>query len=264
MRTKFYAVALFVALAVGVSFAGSIYTPVSHWAFDETSGTTVSDSGTGGYNGTVYGNPVWASGQVGGCLDFDGNGDYVNFGDIDAFEFGSSNFTISFWMKTEGSHDIGGEQSGKGDIIAKYNIEAGRQWIFQQTDDGKINFATYHSNSMYGGDGLVSTEGYFGEWVHVIGVRNGTTKYLYINGVLNNTASCTDIITGCSTQLRVGCIYSPQSSTYNYQFFNGKIDEIRIYDYALSANEAYQLYTIPEPVTFALFGTGALLLRRRK
>ncbi|MEN6386955.1 MAG: S8 family peptidase, partial [Phycisphaerales bacterium] len=50
--------------------------PISHWKFDETTGNTAFDSGTGGYNGTVN-SATWSEGQVDGCLDFDGMNDYV-------------------------------------------------------------------------------------------------------------------------------------------------------------------------------------------
>jgi len=239
--------------------AGSIDTPISHWTFNETSGTTVYDSADS-HNGAISGNPVWTSGQIDNCLDFDGSGDRVNFGDVGQFEFGGSDFTISFWFKTEGTNDIGGENSGIGNIISKYDIYKGRQWIIYQTSDNKISFGIYSVDSSTGGDFVTSTAGYTNQWTHVTAVRQNDAIYLYINGVLNNTGICEGMVQRTSSPVLIGAL---SANNYYYHFFNGKIDDVRIYDYALSADEANQLYQIPEPATllFILFGVLALLIK---
>lgn len=211
--------------------------PVAHWTFDEGAGPIAHDSADG-HDGTVSGNPVWAAGQIDGCLDFDGNGDYVNFGDIDQFEFGNNDFAISFWFKTEGPHNFGGDQGDYGVVVGKYNYSWGRQWWFQQMPSGQIRFSTFYTDSL--GESVDSQNGYKGQWVHCAGVRKGANKYLYINGVLDNSGPCHDLTTGKSTQVIVGAIQDP--SKY-YQFFNGKIDDVRIYRCALDANQVAQLYT---------------------
>jgi hypothetical protein len=238
----------------GISFA-SIYTPTAYWQLNETSGTKVIDS-TGIYNGTISGNPVWSTaGKFGGCLDFDGNYDYVNLGN--KFDFSSSNFTISFWFKKEGAHDL--PQSGtSGVFISKYNV-SGRQWYICQTIDGNIDFVTFHSDNSLGGDGVRSTTTYGkNEWVYVTAIRNGNTNLLYINGTLNNTCSNSGIVSGISTGVRIGIMGDSRYS------FNGKIDDMKIYNYALSSNEVATLYTIPEPTTMCLFAFAGLLIRNKK
>lgn len=253
---------LFIVFAVNVSFAGSIYTLVSHWAFDEGSGTTIQDSGTGRHNGTVYGNPVWSSGKIGGCLDLDGDGDVVNMGDIDAFEFGNNNFTVSFWFNTQGAHNYGGNQGSYGIIVGKYNMHLGRQWTISQEPDNRLNFSTWDTSSSSSGDSCRSTESYYNKWVFCTAVRDGSTKYLYIDGVLDNTGICDGIVTGKTTPLLIGA-NSVYTSIQYYECFNGLVDDVRIYDYALSAGDVYQLYTIPEPVSMVLFAIGSLAIISR-
>ena len=209
----------------------------AHWKLDETSGITAYDSADG-HNGTVVGNPVRTAGQVDGCLDFDGNGDYVDFGDIDQFEFGGNDFTIAFWFKTEGPHNIGGDQGSYGVIVGKYNWGLGRQWVLGQTPENKISFATYYTHTS--GEGLTSTNSYpAGQWVHCVGVRQGPNKYLYINGIHDVTGPCQGVLTGRSTKVLIGAIQDPEKY---YQFFNGKIDDVRIYNCALDANQVQELY----------------------
>lgn len=211
--------------------------PRSWWNFDEGSGSTAYDTGTGGHNGAIVG-AQWAEGQVGGALDFDAAGDYVNYGDIDEFEFGNNDFTVSFWFKTEGTHDAGGDQTGSGIIVAKYSFISGRQWFFQQAANGTIGFATYYTQN--DGEGISTTNSYTGQWVHCVGVRQGAKKYMYINGVEDVNGPCHGVQTGKSTKVLVGAIHS--SDTHYYQFFNGKIDSVRIYQKALTGSEVWQLY----------------------
>jgi hypothetical protein len=210
---------------------------VSWWKFDETSGITAHDSADS-HNGTVVGNSAWTAGQINGCLDFDGNGDYVDFGDIDQFEFGGNDFTIAFWFKKEGTHDIGPENSGYGIMVSKYNWSLGRQWSFSQAPDGKISFATFYTHTS--GESITSTNSYpVDQWVYCAGVRDGPNKYLYLNGIVDVNGPCQGVLTGRSTKVLVGAIQDP--SKY-YNFFNGKIDDVRIYNRALSAAEIQQLY----------------------
>lgn len=211
--------------------------PISHWKLDEGIGTTVYDSASTN-NGTLYG-AAWTTGRIDGALSFDGTNDYVDFGDIDEFEFGSSNFSIAFWLYTQGTHDLGGDQSGYGQIISKYNYSTGRQWLFDQNPAGNISFSTYPTGTS--GEGLVSTNGYKYQWVHCVGVRDGTTKLLYINGVLDKTGTTQGVITGKTTKVFLGTI---EDSSHKYQLFNGKIDDVRIYDRALSAQEIFELYQL--------------------
>ncbi|MFA5291585.1 MAG: LamG domain-containing protein [Phycisphaerae bacterium] len=259
MRTTLIFAVVLISVLSGFVYAGIIDAPISHWTLDETSGATVHDSADS-HNGAIAGDPVWTAGKIDGCLDFDSSGDYVNFGDVSQFEFGGNDFTIAFWFKTEGAHDIGGENSGTGNIISKYDINLGRQWLIQQTADDKIHFDTYSVDSSTGGDGLVSTGGYGNEWTYVTAVRQGAAKYLYINGVLDNNGVCNGIVAGTISPVLIG---ARSANDYYYRFFNGKIDDVRIYDYALSAAEANQLYLIPEPATIALLGLGALSLIRK-
>jgi hypothetical protein len=257
MKNVILSIVLILSLC-GFVFAGDINSPIAHWTFDEGSGTVAHDSADS-HNGTVVG-ATWTTGKVGGCLSFNGSSNYVNLGNVNAFNFGSNNFTVSFWFKTEGTHDNGG---GLGDVIGKYNMDIGRQWMFQQDSSGKINFATYYANSMYGGEGLTSTQGYQGQWVYCTGVRDGSNKYLYINGVLDNTGTCSGLVSS-SSEVHIGDLCYDYSPSVEYQFFNGKIDDVRVYDYALSANEVAQLYNVPEPATICLFALAGLMLRRKK
>jgi len=235
----------FFTILILLSFCGFVSADslVAHWALDEANGVTVYDSANS-YDGTIVGNPIWDTGQVDGCLDFDGSGDYVNFGSMSTVNFSTSNFTISFWFKTEGTHDIGGGQTGSGVLLGKYSVYTGRQWYICQTSDGKIHFVTYHANTSLGGDECKSTESHLEEWTYCTAVRQGTVTYMYINGQLDSSGLCPKIVTsGSSTNVFMGLLGDGR------YYFNGKIDDMRVYDYALDANAIDELYqsTLPAP-----------------
>ncbi|HAL45813.1 MAG: hypothetical protein A2Y12_14325 [Planctomycetes bacterium GWF2_42_9] len=246
-----------IGLILGVaslSFAGSIDSPIAHWAFDEVSGTIASDS-AGSYNGTVSG-ATWTAGKIGGALSFDGVNDYVNCGDIDAVEFGSSNFTVAYWFNIS---SIG----AKSNLVSKYNIY-GRQWLSDLRQDGSFAFATYSENNTYSGVGMVETTAPVcpvGQWIHCVTVRQGSQMYLYLDGSYYASGNCYGTLTGYSTPVTVGALLNYGSP---YNCFTGLIDDVRIYNYALSANEVAELYTIPEPTTIGLFGLAGLLSRIKR
>jgi len=233
---------------------------VSHWTFDEGEGTTAYDSANG-YNGTIHG-ASWTEGIIGGALDFDGMNDYVDFGDIDEFEFGDQDFSICAWFYTQGKHnftDTNPVHEFSGEIISKYNWSGnGRQWYLEQEESGNLIFYTNPDGVTH--ESLYSTSGgYKNQWVHIAAVRDGSTKLIYINGVLDNTGTTLGVVTGKSTTVYSGCIESPETGLFH--MFNGLIDDIRIYNHALSPAEIQQI--IPEPATMLLLGLGAVMLRKK-
>ncbi|MHC4706080.1 MAG: LamG domain-containing protein [Planctomycetota bacterium] len=207
---------------------------VTHWKFDERKGNIAHDS-VGGSHGTVHGG-LWTSGIIDGALDLDGDGDYVDFGDMDELEFGDRDFSISFWFCAEGPHEGG---AGNGKILSKYSWSKGRQWAFSQKqfDEGRVYWYTSPDGTTR--EDVISQNGVSeNEWTHVAAVRNGGVKLLYINGVLDNTGPTEGVVTGKPTRVFIGAIEDP---SHKYNFFNGKIDDVRVYGCVLSLEEIEQL-----------------------
>ena len=108
--------------------------------------------------------------------------------------------------------------------------------------DGQIGFTVRSSNAS--GNNSVAQGVYYtpGVWTHVVGVNDGITLKLYINGTLVNTG------TGLSTYntggpVRIGGDAEVNESSPRFTF-PGSIDDVRIYNRALSAGEVAQLYNI--------------------
>ncbi|MEM9644880.1 MAG: DUF4347 domain-containing protein, partial [Planctomycetota bacterium] len=71
---------------------------VLHLGLDEGSGSTAGDSSSQNNDGTIIGSPTWTTGKVGGALEFDGDFDRIDVGNPSSLDFGSGDFTISFWI----------------------------------------------------------------------------------------------------------------------------------------------------------------------
>lgn len=97
---------------------------------------------------------------------------------------------------------------------------------------------------------------------HVAAIKEITVK-LYIDGVpQGSTSYLQSNINDVSESISIGGNYP--SGGPNPDFYNGYIDDVHIYDRALSIEEVEQLYTVPEPATLLLLGLGGLLIRKRK
>jgi parallel beta-helix repeat protein len=208
---------------------------VSWWKFDEGSGTIAYDS-AGSNNGTIAGNPAWVTGHTGAyALDFDGTGDYVNVGNDSSL--GVDAFTISAWVYRE--------QSGKDwqTIVDKSGGSSshGGYALYTNADD-KVQVALL--------DGAAPSPSFRTDysfpantWVHVAATFNGGTVSsgdikVYFNAV-EQTGTESNYGTSLKSNTRDVYIGTYQASTTTTGKWNGKIDDVRIYNRVLSLEEIY-------------------------
>ncbi|MHC4330539.1 MAG: LamG domain-containing protein, partial [Planctomycetota bacterium] len=192
---------------------------VAHWRFDETSGTTAFDASGNGHDGTIMGDPQWVPGKLGGALEFDGAGDYVDCGASPDYEI-AVNITIACWIKV--------------DVFDK-NWQA----IITTSDSSwRVHRSSSTNNIAWGSSGLSptdltgTTDVSTGEWFHVAAVYNGAQKLLYINGNLDASSDSTGNISVSSMPVYIG-----ENSGATGRFWDGLIDDVRIYKRALAETE---------------------------
>ncbi|NNC93570.1 MAG: hypothetical protein HKN80_13890, partial [Acidimicrobiia bacterium] len=214
--------------------------PIGHWTFDEaSSGTgtgTVIDSSGGGNDGTINGGAVYVPGVVGtGALSFDGTDDYVDVGIVPALDLTGGSYTIAFWAKQDGAQlgRIVNMDDGSGSLpLAGYSV-------FASTD-----MRVTHSN---GGANDFSVPSPFGAWSHTAATYDSVTQTLtlWIDGVDSGSVSVTggDLTSDGDDPLYFGALRNSLGSVI--QHFEGPIDDIRLYDVALSAGEINGLATAP-------------------
>ncbi len=198
---------------------------VGYWKLDETGGTIASDSSGYGFNGTLLNGPVWTSGPVGGALSFDGLNDSVNVPDTQTLRLGTT-MTIAFWVRKDANPTYYSMLVGKG----SGNYRNYKVWLYTA---GTILFQFQRTDGV--GLNLHSTTALQpGSWYHVACTYNGSTAAIYINGVLN-----------ASTSFSGTPITSNDPLTFGYsgwnEFFKGALDDVRIYNRTLRADEIASL-----------------------
>jgi len=216
-------------MSVTVQAAGGTGGVLGQWQFDEGSGTTVVDSSGAGHAGTVSGNPTWVSGVKGSALRLDGNGDYVTVADAPSLDL-SGAMSIAVWVRPEktatqyvvkkGTSSVDGYEIGlssAGKIFFRLNaVSSGDTYRINST-------STYPTNG--------ST------WVHVVGVYDGTTMRLYVNGVQQASAPGPSAIAVNTLPLVLG------AEGAGYRPLTGALDVTGIYDHALTTAEITTLAT---------------------
>ncbi|NLC31550.1 MAG: LamG domain-containing protein, partial [Candidatus Moranbacteria bacterium] len=201
--------------------------PISHWTFDEGTGTTAHDLGEGENHGTITG-ATWkdeSECKNGKCLSFDGIDDYLQAGANPIL--GSTPFSISGWIKA-GTHSSYGLAFMVGNAS---NAQAA--WLgWVQT----ANFGTSNSigGGFYGrnyGTGIADND-----WHHLIltfsGGTSGTVN-IYVDGENKVTDTFTPNLTSAS-------VFMGKANTGTSYLYNGLLDEPKIFNYALT-NEQVQL-----------------------
>ena len=213
---------------------------VAWWKLDEGSGN-VTDSSGNGYTGIIgAGNsskaPVWTTGKFGNALQFDGTDDYVNF-TSKIFINVQNNFAMSIWVNPTGA------RSGVSGISGQ------RYAIFPSQGGGEFGIGTEHAGAgiSIGTDGIgvyEHSDGYIPEkidyttaisgWTHIVVVYSNAIPSLYVNGVFISSGSQSSHIPHPSHDLG--------ETGAGYGYFKGLMDEVRIYNRPLSANEVQDLY----------------------
>jgi hypothetical protein len=204
---------------------------VGHWTFDgeHMAGVHAYDASGNGNRGVLTGGPVRAAGKLGQGLQFDGSNDYVSVADTNNSLDLSSAFTISAWVLTRGD-------TGNFQVIAAKAAYPGQTYYFYLQPSGlELTLAidaTEHFTSS-----VTSLQP--NQWYHVVGLFDNASNRikLYIDGNLVLDAAETGNPSINDDDVLIS------NSTVS-EFWNGKIDDLRIYNRALSADEIKRLYKI--------------------
>jgi hypothetical protein len=232
---------IFIALVVVALTAGARADLLSYWTFDEGSGTIAHDSASSN-NGTLVNGPAWTTGKIGGALSFDGINDYVA---LSSFTVSTNNGTIALWFKTSG--DFSGNYGHQGYLISRDS----QVWSYLTLEGGGSHAYRIAGETNTQDDYFVATDANFvGGWNNIAVSFHNKTATTYLNGEFLQSMSVNN---PSLTLDRIGGGLDT--------FYNGKIDDVRIYDRALSQNEVRAL--LPEPATLLLLGLGAVILRKK-
>jgi hypothetical protein len=215
--------------AANITVNGAAGGPVAAYAFDAGAGSTLADATSGGHNGTISGASWDAAGHSGRALSFDGVDDMVTIADHSDFDF-TSTFTIESWVKPR-------------------TLSGYRMVVLKEAPPSSLAYGLYAGAA--GGprpSGWTETGGAVspsdiptGGWTHLATTYSGGTIRLYVNGALvaSETAFAPPVTSGA---LRIG-----GNSVWEFETFDGLIDDVRLYDRALTAAEIVTDLGTPVP-----------------
>lgn len=198
---------------------------VAHYPFNGNA----NDASGNGHHGTVYGATLTTDrfGNPSGAYHFTASEhDYIRVPDHVQLQI-TNNLTISVWMK----HDP--TAGGFEDIVMKGNSTYGFQF------NNPSNDVLFHLRSN-GGSWRNLSSGHNpvqDEWFNVVGTYDGITQRVYINGIQTNSANWTGSIANYNDPLDFGYMVAGDNAWYN-----GELDDFRIYNRVLSASEVQDLY----------------------
>src|SRR3989339_615542 len=203
------------------------------WHLEENIGTTASDTSGNNNNGTLTNSPQWVTGITGNALQFNGINNYVSVANSASLDIKDA-LTISVWAYPTRIPVMHDDMVSKDDRIGvRWDGANLRPAFIFKIDDGGNNWRWVISPD------VVSLNA----WVHIVAVydKNGgaNNMKLYVDGVQKAVGTYTDTIESTTNPLTIG--------RYSNRNFQGIIDEVKIYNRALTASEVLSEYNSAIP-----------------
>jgi hypothetical protein len=237
--------------------------PIGHWKFDECQGTVATDASGNGNNGTITPgdtsgdndsagacdsgasdptNDMWNDGTNGkrnASLGFDGTNDYVDMDDPDSLEL-EMPFTLSAWVKINQLPSIAGDDFA---VVSKYINSSTNNFVWQiETNDDLALFKHDGTSGEYIPGVINFSSSDVGNWVHVaftIDISGNADWYRNGLRVDGGTASSSNMNTSTAADFWIGAREAGGSGD---NFFEGQIDEVKIFNYALTEQQVKNDY----------------------
>jgi len=217
------------------------YSLVGFWAMDWYNSTGIYDNSTynnfGTFNGGLSTSNI-TTGKYGKALSFDGTDDYVSVPHSTSLNITNA-ITLEAWVKAD--------NWAPDDYDSPFVTKAsGADWgvwnLVHKVNDALTGLTGFRFEIVISGTRYKiwsTTQGQTNQWYHLVGTFDGTTMRLYVNGIEESSSVHSGSINTNSLNLQIGKQFW-YGSTYSY--FDGLIDEVRIYDRALRPSEINASY----------------------
>ncbi|MFQ6029903.1 MAG: tandem-95 repeat protein, partial [Dehalococcoidia bacterium] len=207
---------------------------VGHWTLDDGAGPTANDSSGLGHHGTLVNSPLWTTGQVDGALQYDRalqQSLLVNHSPM--LNFGGNSFSMSLWVRYTDSEDT--------DLVRKGSTATASDWYKMEILEGQRLGFNLNTSNVSAATALSPLAYNDGAWHHVAGVRDFSQglMLLYIDGQLVQTRNNPAGTINSTANLTIG-----SKDTVNDDFLNGYLDDVRLYNRAISPQEVTELFNM--------------------
>lgn len=250
-------------LVVVNGFAFALLTDdlVAKWSFDETAGIVAGED-VSGFDATIIGGANFADdsvpGRFGGAIKLrGGSNEMIQNNDV-LLRSVTQKLSMSVWIKP--SADL--TSANFREDILSWNGAYNHALRFNLSGDGKIVWYPQTQLGVVAGLESSQTSWSSEQWYNIVVTGDLNTYKLYING--NLEASVTDTSGGTMRYAQDGLTIGNRKE--GVVDFNGAIDEVGVWDRALTKDEVEMLYTqaIPEPASLMLLSVGAAAVLRKK
>ncbi len=207
---------------------------IGFWSLDEGAGTTAFDLSGKGHDGTLMNGPAWTTGYFGGALNLNASGaagtgtHYVDCGNHADFDL-TSQVTVSAWVYPA---------RAAGTTHECYVTKGDTSYALKETNtDGNVEFFIHNSGTWTSATLTGRTASNNNTWYHLTGTYDGANIKIYLNGVLSATTARTGPIGTNTANINIG----RDADSGGRRYYRGRIDDVRIYNRALTAEEIQAL-----------------------
>ncbi len=201
---------------------------VAFWDLDEAEGDTMHDCSGNNNQGSLMNDLGWGAGHCGNGLVFDGVNDYAAIPSSTSLDINTNAVSISLWTRLELlPNDLPGSYG------PLYDSDTDNYVLYEDKGTNELRFKVTTDKSAER-PGIPASDLKTGEWLHVVGVYDGSQAMIFLNGQLRDTHPLT------------GIVRAKQRATIGASagsFLRGAIDDIQIFSRALTMDEIYFLYT---------------------
>lgn len=209
---------------------------VLHLPMDDGWGSVIAvDLSGNGHDGTLVNmnsGTDWVSGWAGLALDFDGINDYVSISDHADLDFGTSDFSVMYWVYKRSSTSGWNNTYG----VNKWSTGASpgiNEWHLSVASDAATDTPSFAVEIGADRYKVIAPQNItLNEWHHIVGVRRGETISLYVDGVLVDESSSLPVggaVNNTGNELRIAANQPVAPIYFTHAFF----DDVQIYNFAL-------------------------------
>jgi Ca2+-binding RTX toxin-like protein len=202
----------------GAAFADQ--DPIAAYSFDEGTGKVAGDE-TGEHDGDLE-NTEWAKGRYGAAIYLDGNADWVEVADSPELQL-TEEFTLEAWVRPDGKQTEGVAISKQAGSFYSYQLYAGSR-EFAGVPEGFLGYEPWAWEDVEDEEALSAKV-----WSHLALTYDGAKLRLYVNGQLVDSEPSPPAMASVGSLMLGG--------NEGEEDFQGRLDEVRIYDRALGASE---------------------------
>ena len=213
-------------VATGTAWSFTTGGLVGWWKLDESEGKDAADASENNHTGRLIGGAKWQpdGGRLGGALELDGNGGFVDLGNNPVFNC-TDEVTIAAWVKVSELNKVWQTIVAKGDTTWR---------LSRNLSTNATHLGIGYPTDMHLVEGRVGVSD--GQWHHIAGVYDGRRISLYVDGKLDLSTYASGKIPANEYPLYIG-----ENSETRGRYWNGLIDDVRLYNCALAPGQIQAL-----------------------